>query len=391
MFELITNAKVFAPQSLGIQNLLICAGKIVYLGEEIPRLDDRLSVRVTDLNGSRLIPGFIDAHAHITGGGGEAGPSTRVPPLHLSQFTGAGVTSVVGLLGTDDLTRNPQTLLTQVMGLREEGLSAWCYTGGYHVPAITLTQSVRSDIVNLEPVIGVGEVAISDHRSSQPTLDEILRLASETHVAGLMTGKAGVVHFHLGDGARGLSIIRACLEKSEIPPRVFNPTHVNRNKPLFEEACELTKHGCTVDLTAFPAEKDDVGWSAEEAVSMYLEKGHDLQKLTISSDGGGCMPSFDAQGELLKMGFGQCSAMAETMKSMLERELPIEKVLPMMTSNVASLLRFHHKGRIETGHDADLLVLNENHEIDSVMANGRWHKRQGQQLIRGLFEESNTL
>jgi beta-aspartyl-dipeptidase (metallo-type) len=387
MFELITNANVYAPRSLGIQNLLICAGKIVYMGDKIPQLDDDLTVQVTDLKGLRLIPGFIDAHAHITGGGGEAGPSTRVPPLQLSQFTRAGVTSVVGLLGTDDLTRNPQTLLTQVMGLREEGLSAWCYTGGYHIPAVTLTQSVRSDIVNLEPVIGVGEVALSDHRSSQPSIDEVLRLASEAHVAGLMTGKAGIVHFHLGDGARGLSMIRACLEKSEIPPRVFNPTHVNRNKVLFEEACELTKHGCTVDLTAFPASIDESGWSAEAAVALYFEKGCDQQKLTISSDGGGCMPSFDAQGELLKMDFAQSSAMAITLKAMLEMELPIEKVLPLMTSNVAVLLKFHHKGRIKTGLDADLLVLNENHGIDSVMANGAWHIRQGEQLIRGLFEE----
>jgi beta-aspartyl-dipeptidase (metallo-type) len=386
MFELITNANLYAPQSLGIQHLLVCAGKIVYLGDKVPQLDDNLPVQVTDLNGLRLIPGFIDGHAHITGGGGEAGPSSRVPPLALSQFTRAGVTSVVGLLGTDDLTRNPQTLLTQVMGLREEGLSAWCYTGGYHIPAITLTQSVRSDIVNLEPVIGVGEVAISDHRSSQPTIDEVLRLASEAHVAGLMTGKAGIVHFHLGDGARGLSIIRACLEKSEIPPRVFNPTHVNRNKTLFEEACELTKHGCTVDLTAFPAEENDSGWSAEAAVAMYIDKDCDLQKLTISSDGGGCMPSFDFQGELLKMGTGQSSALAVSLKAMLEMDLAIEKVLPMLTSNVASLLKLHHKGRIETGLDADLLVLSENHEIESVMANGRWHIRQGEQLIRGMFE-----
>jgi len=387
MFELITNANVYAPQPLGIQNLLICAGKIVYLGDKVPQLDDHLAVQVTDLNGLRLVPGFIDAHAHITGGGGEAGPSTRVPPLHLSQFTRAGVTSVVGLLGTDDLTRNPQTLLTQVMGLREEGLSAWCYTGGYHIPAVTLTQSVRSDIVNLEPVIGVGEVALSDHRSSQPSIDEVLRLASEAHVAGLMTGKAGIVHFHLGDGARGLSMIRACLEKSEIPPRVFNPTHVNRNKVLFEEACELTKHGCTVDLTAFPAGSDDSGWSAEAAVALYFEKDCDQQKLTISSDGGGCMPSFDAQGELLKMDFAQSSAMAITLKAMLEMELPIEKILPLMTSNVAGLLKFHHKGRIEAGLDADLLVLNESHGIDSVMANGAWHIRQDELLIRGLFEE----
>ena len=387
MFELITNADVYAPQSLGIQNLLICAGKIVYLGDRVPRLDKSLSVSTIDLDGARLVPGFIDAHAHITGGGGEAGPSTRVPPLHLSQFTRAGVTSVVGLLGTDDLTRNTQTLLTQVMGLREEGLSAWCYTGGYHLPATTLTQSVRSDIVNLEPVIGVGEVALSDHRSSQPTRDEILRLASDAHVAGLMTGKAGIVHFHLGDGERGLSMINECLDQSEIPPRVFNPTHVNRNKALFEQACELTARGCTVDLTAFPAESGDSGWSAEEAVRRYFETGCDPKKLTISSDGGGCLPSFDAQGELLKMGFAKSSAMAISFKAMLNMNLPIEQVLPLMTSNVAGLLKFHRKGQIAIGFDADLLVLDDTHEIQSVMVNGSWHIKQGIQLIRGQFEE----
>ena len=387
MFELITNASVFAPEPMGIRQVMVCAGKIVYIGEQLPQLDDALDVRLTDLDGARLVPGFIDAHTHLTGGGGEAGPSTRVPPLALSQITHAGVTSVIGLLGTDDLTRTPQNLVSQVMGLREEGLSAWCYTGGYHVPVITLTGSVRSDIVNLEPVIGVGEVAISDHRSSQPTLDEILRLASEAHVAGLMTGKAGIVHFHLGDGERGLSMIRDCLEQSEIPPRVFNPTHVNRNKPLFEQACELSGLGCNVDLTAFPEDSGDQGWSAEEAVERFLDKGCDSSRLTISSDGGGCLPSFDAQGELVKMGFASCSAMAECLKNLLDNGLAEQTVLPFMTSNVASLLRLQQKGRIGQGFDADLVVLDQSNRIDHVMARGIWHLKDGQQLLSGLFEE----
>jgi beta-aspartyl-dipeptidase (metallo-type) len=387
MFELITNANVFAPRPLGMQQILVCAGKVVYIGNEIPQLDEALEVKITDLDGARLVPGFIDAHTHLTGGGGEAGPSTRVPPLALSQITHAGVTSVIGLLGTDDLTRTPQNLLTQVMGLREEGLSAWCYTGGYHVPVITLTDSVRSDIVNLEPVIGVGEVAISDHRSSQPTRDEILRLASEAHVAGLMTGKAGVVHFHLGDGDRRLALIRECLEISEIPARVFNPTHVNRNKPLFEEACALSKQGCNVDLTAFPKSDDDQGWSAEEAVSRYLDGGFDPSKLTISSDGGGCLPSFDAQGNLTKMGFASCSAMAECFKNLLDGGIDEATALPLMTLNVAQLLKLHSKGQIATGLDADLIVLDDKNGINSVMARGKWHVKAEQQLISGLFED----
>ncbi|MDJ0777706.1 MAG: beta-aspartyl-peptidase [Gammaproteobacteria bacterium] len=387
MFELITNASVYAPEPLGIRHLLICAGKIAWIGEQVPQLDDSLEVEVTDLDGARLLPGFIDAHTHLTGGGGEAGPSTRAPSLALSQITRAGVTSVVGLLGTDDLTRTPQDLVTQAMGLREEGLSAWCYTGGYHVPVVTLTGSVRSDIVNLEPVIGVGEVALSDHRSSQPTRDEILRLASEAHVAGLMTGKAGIVHFHLGDGERGLAMIRECLELAEIPPRVFNPTHVNRNKPLFEEACELSGRGCNVDLTAFPADSSDEGWSAEDAVERYLEQGFDRGKLTISSDGGGCLPRFDAQGQLLKMGFASCQAMADCFTNLLARDLPLETILPFMTSNVAQLLKLPGKGRIARGGDADLVVVDRHNRIDGVMARGAWHVRDGRQLRSGLFEE----
>ncbi len=386
MFELITNAEVYAPEPLGLRQLLVCAGKIVYLGESVPELDDSLQVNLTDADGARLLPGLIDAHAHITGGGGEAGPSTRVPPLPLGDFTRAGITSVIGLLGTDDLTRNTQTLLTQVMGLREEGLSAWCYTGGYHLPAMTLTGSVRSDIVNLEPVIGVGELAISDHRSSQPTRDEILRVASEAHVAGLMTGKAGVVHFHLGDGDRGMQLIRECLEISELPARVFNPTHINRNKPLFEEACALSELGCHVDITAFPASDDEPGWSTEAAVRRYLDGGFAPERLTISSDGGGCLPRFDAQGGLLKMDFASSAGLSQALKTLLEQDFALETVLPMMTRNVATLLKLGGKGRIAPGADADLVILNQSHEVDSVMAIGAWHVRAGEVLVKGVFE-----
>ena len=387
MFELIKNANLYTPEPIGLRDVLVCAGKIVHVSDNTLELDSALDVHSVDLEGARLMPGLIDAHAHITGGGGEAGPSTRVPPLFLSEFTRAGITSVIGLLGTDDLTRSTQDLLTQVMGLREQGLSAWCYTGGYHIPATTLTGSVRSDIVNLEPVIGVGEVAISDHRSSQPTMDEVLRLASEAHVAGLMTGKAGIVHFHLGDGERGLSLIRDCLKLSEIPPRVFNPTHINRNKALFDEACLLSKHGCSVDITAFPSDSVDKGWTTEEAVERFLGKNCDPSYLTISSDGGGCLPHFSITGELLKMGFATSSALADSLRTLLNNGFDLATILPFMTRNVASLLKLKTKGEIAVGLDADFLVLNNNNEVDSVMARGRWHVRRGECVIKGTFEK----
>jgi len=252
MLKLITNANLFSPEAMGICHLLIAGQTIVYIGSHLPILDNALQVEVTDLKGASLVPGFIDGHAHITGGGGETGPASRVPPVFLSQFTAFGVTSVVGVLGTDDLTRNTQSLVTQAYGLREEGMSAWCHTGGYHLPLTTLTDSARGDIVFIDPVIGVGELAISDHRSSQPTLSEFLRVASEAHVAGLMTGKAGILHIHMGDGKRGLELVREALDTCEIPARVFNPTHINRNKILFDEALPLSLEGVRLDVTAFP-------------------------------------------------------------------------------------------------------------------------------------------
>jgi beta-aspartyl-dipeptidase (metallo-type) len=167
---------------------------------------------------------------------------------------------------------------------------------------------------------------------------------------------------------------------------VFNPTHVNRNKVLFEEACELSRLGCNVDLTAFPADDSDQGWSAEDAVERYLDKGCDDSRLTISSDGGGCLPHFDERGELLKMGFASCSAMADCIKSLLDRGLPEQTVLPLMTSNVARLLKLVKKGQIGTGFDADLVVLDQANRVESVMARGIWQVKNNKQLVNGLFE-----
>lgn len=383
--HLILNADVYTPAHLGIRHVLVAAAKVVGITEHVPELDAALNVAVFDAKGQRLLPGLIDGHAHITGGGGETGPASRVPPVPLSQFTAAGVTTVVGLLGTDDLTRNTETLVTQARGLNAQGISAYCYCGGYHIPPVNVTGSVRGDIVFIDQVIGVGELAISDHRSSQPTLDELLRIASEAHVAGLMSGKAGIVHLHLGDGKRGLQLVRAALEESEIPPRVFNPTHVNRQRWLFDEACELAKQGCYIDVTAFPA--DEQSWSAAASIKLYLQRELPGDKLTVSSDGGGCLPTFDANGELLSMDFGRTSALTEAMQELLTEGLPLEQILPFFSSNAAQLLKLECKGHIAEGMDADIVILDAHHNINAVMAMGEWHVRDCKQLRYDLFEE----
>jgi beta-aspartyl-dipeptidase (metallo-type) len=356
------------------------------MGAEPPSLPSGMVARTTDLGGRRLVPGLLDAHVHVTGGGGESGFASRVPPQSLSTFTRGGVTTVIGLLGTDDLVRTPESLLATVRGLIEEGLSAWCYTGGYHLPPPTITGSVRGDLVHIDRMIGVGELAISDHRSSQPTWDELVRIASEAHVAGLMTGKAGVVHLHLGDGPRGLELIRRALDETELPARVWYPTHVNRRKALFEEALELAGRGVPIDVTAFPVAEGEDAWSAAQALERYWASGLPPERITVSSDAGGCLPVFDADGRVQEMDVGRPRALGETIRELLAAGHPLERILPPFTSNVAAVLRLPGKGRIAVGADADLVALDENGGIDDVMARGVWHVRGGRPVVRGTFE-----
>ena len=387
---LIRNAQVYAPEPLGRRDLLLGGGKVLWIGTDAPDLPAAFGAQVLDLGGRRLLPGLVDGHVHVTGGGGEAGFASRVPAPMLSRYTRSGVTTVVGLLGTDDVARGTRELVAQVHALREEGLSAWGYAGGYHLPPATLTGSVRTDLAFIDCLVGVGELAISDHRSSQPTLDELLRIASEAHVAGLMTGKAGIVHLHLGDGPRGLGLVRRALEHSELPPRVFNPTHVNRRKALFEEAIELARRGCSIDITAFPVDEDEDAWSAADALVRYLASGAPRERVTISSDAGGCLPCFDAQGRVCRMDVGHSGALVETLRELLARGVALEDALPAFTCNVADLLRLPGKGRIAVGADADLVVLDDAGAITDVFAGGRPQLRDGVVLRRGAFESDPT-
>jgi beta-aspartyl-dipeptidase (metallo-type) len=270
--------------------------------------------------------------------------------------------------------------------LREEGLTVFGYTGGYHLPPATLTGSVRGDLVFIDALIGVGEVALSDHRSSQPTFDELIRLASEAHVAGLMTGKAGVLHLHLGDGPRGLDLVRRALLETELPPRVFHPTHVNRRKALFDEALDLARRGSTIDMTAFPVDDGEDAWSAADALIRYVDSGAPAERVTISSDAGGCLPCFDADGHVSHMDVGDAGALLQTLAELVARGVPLERALPAFTSNPARLLRLARKGRIAVDADADLVALDDAGAAHDVIVGGVVHVRDGRVERNGAFE-----
>ena len=386
MIHLLRNAELYDPEPRGRAHLLVAGERVVWVGTEVPALPASLGVTEHDVEGRRVIPGLIDGHVHLTGGGGEAGPNTRVPPLGLSRMTSGGVTTVVGLLGTDDAVRTTAELVTAARGLNAEGLTAYCLTGGYHLPPMTVTGSVRLDIVLIDLILGVGELAISDHRSSQPTLDDLLRIAGDAHVGGLMADKAGIVHLHVGDGARGLELVRRALACSELPAAMFNPTHVNRRKALFDEALTLAQRGCTIDITAFPVEEGEDAWSAAEALLRYLDAGLPATQVTVSSDGGGCLPTFDGEGRVKAFDVGRPSALGDTLQELLAGGHALERVLPAFTGNPARVLRLSRKGRLTPGADADLVVLDAEHRVADVMARGRWHVRGGVPVILGTFE-----
>jgi beta-aspartyl-dipeptidase (metallo-type) len=381
---LLLNAELYDPEPRGRVHLLVGGERVLWVGREVPAIG--VPVEEHDLGGRRVIPGLIDCHVHLTGGGGEAGPETRVPPVALSRMTTGGVTTAIGVLGTDDAIRTPGELVTVARGLNAEGLTAYCMTGGYHLPPVTITGNVRRDLVLIDLILGVGEVAISDHRSSQATLDELLRVAADAHVGGLMSGKAGILHLHVGDGERGLQPVRDALDRSEIPAPVFHPTHVNRRRALFEEALALAERGCTVDVTSFPVAEDEDGWSAVAALTRYLAAGLPPERVTVSSDGGGCLPVFDRDGRVVEMDVGRPASLIETLAGLVECGQPLERVLPPFTSNPARLLRLTRKGHLGVGADADVVVLDERGGAAEVMARGRWHVRRGQAVVRGTFE-----
>lgn len=375
---------LFAPAPLGRSDLLVAGGQITAIAPTLPTVG--LPVDALDCAGCFVVPGLIDAHTHLSGGGGEGGAHTRVPALQLTELTRHGVTTAIGLLGTDTTTRSIAELLAVARGLDHLGITALAYTGGYAVPPVTLTGSVRGDLVHVDRIVAVGELALSDHRSSQPTFDELARIASDCHVAGMMTGKAGLLHVHLGDGPRGLELLRRLRAETELPARVLHPTHCNRNRALWAEALDWGRSGGFVDVTAFPEDPDDPGLTAADALRAWHDAGLPWERITLTSDGGGCLPTFDADGVLQHMDVGSAVGLLDTIRVLVAGGLPLAQALAPCTASVAALFRLHGKGRLAVGADADVLVLGADLRVRHVVARGRLLVRDGAPVARGPFE-----
>lgn len=388
--KLIQGAAVYAPEYLGVRDVLIEGSRIRKIADKIP-VAEAYEIQVIDGNGMLLFPGFIDGHVHILGGGGEGGYHTRTPEIMLTDITSGGVTTVVGCLGTDGTTRTMASLLAKARGLEEEGITAYIYTGSYQVPVRTLTGSILDDLVLIDKVVGCGEIALSDHRSSQPTCEEFARIVGDTRVGGILSGKAGLVNIHMGDGERMLSCLRYVVKNTEIPPSNMLPTHINRSTRLLKDGMDYAKTlGGYVDLTTSSdpdyLEEDEV--KASTGLKFLLEQGVPEHQITFSSDGQGSMPIFDRDGNFLGLGVGKVTSLyREVRDAVLKEKVDITQALRTVTANPAALLKLTRKGRIAVGCDADLvLVRQEDLQIHTVLAKGRRMVQNGASVRKGTFE-----
>lgn len=387
-FTLIVNAEVYAPEFMGKKDILICNESVVAIDSSINiKAISDFDIDVIDAKGLKVFPGLIDAHVHIAGAGGEGGPSTRTPELQLSQLIAGGITTVVGCLGTDGITRNPESVLMKAKSLRAEGVSAWMCTGSYQVPTPTITGSIARDLALIDEVIGAGEIALSDHRSSWPTTAELIRLAEEARVGGMLGGKAGIVNIHMGDAQNPFQPIHDAVLQSELNYRQFLPTHCNRNDYIFEDAKKYGRDGY-VDITAssypyFP----EYEVKPSKAIVELLAAGVPLEHITMTSDANGSLPLFDERGELVRLEMGQPKSIFNEMVDAHRNEgLPLEKAVAVVTSNVARILKLKKKGIIQRGADADLVFVNNDFEIIHIIARGKFLLKDSIARAKGTYE-----
>ncbi len=390
---LIRSGQVYAPDPRGLVDILVVNDRVAAIGPSLampPWADD---ATVIDAQGLLVFPGLVDQHVHFAGGGGEGGPQYRTPELSLTDLTRCGLTTVVGVLGTDGTTRSVQELLAKARALAVEGgLNTWIYTGAYQVPTRTITDNPRNDIILIDRIVGIGEIAISDHRGSHPSDRELAHLAGEARTGGLLSGKAGVLHVHVGSGHRQISPLLEVLDIADVPIGTMIPTHVNRQSSLLKDAVRYARRGGYLDITTSitPATHDPDAVDPVLAVKFLRDNGIALDQISFSTDAGGSAPVFDERGGLMKMGVGLADSLFQKVVGLHETlGLDWSDALLPATKTPARILKLGDVGHIDTGCRGDLLV-SDGKSLVSVVAAGRILVQGGRPVVFGLFETNQT-
>jgi beta-aspartyl-dipeptidase (metallo-type) len=389
MITIIKNVEVYSPHDLGQKDIVITGHLIEGLYDHVSLPNNFIEINVIDGKGKIAVPGFIDSHVHILGEGGEGGFHTRTPEIQLTEIISSGITTVIGCLGTDGVCRSLQSLFAKAMSLEEEGISTYIYSGSYEIPVKTITGDIKSDILFIDKVIGIGEIALSDHRSSQPSYQDFVKIVADARLGGILSGKAGIVNVHIGDGNKQLDYLKRLIDETEIPVTQLLPTHINRNKALFNAGVEFSKYGGLIDLTTSITDVIKKGViSASAGLRQLLEKGVPIEQIQFTSDGQGGLPRFNEKKELIGLGVGSVASLfAEVRKAVLDEKVSLENAIKTITSNVADHLKLKTKGILSKGKDADIVVLKEDDlKIEHVFAKGQHIIKNGNPIISGTFE-----
>jgi len=388
---LIRNGEVFGPRAMGRCDILTGGGKILAIEKSIPPAGLPGAVEIIDARGLAVVPGFVDGHQHFTGGGGEGGFHTRTPEMQLSMNTSNGVTTAVGLLGTDALTRSVESLYAKTQAFNAEGITAFMLTGSYWHPSPTVTGSVARDLVYLQPVIGC-KLALSDIRGPHLEAADLAALAAAIRVAALVADKPGFITVHTGVKPAGLDLIFEVVQKHGTRPDMFIPTHINRRNPrLTEQVLELARLGAVVDATCMnilPAE-GSVHMTAADFACLADENGL-FDRVAFSSDAGGSLPVWNEdRSRILGMGIGTPASLLFELSSLVNQKgLPLERALrPLTTTPARAYGLAGVKGELKAGADADVLVLDPAAmAVRDVLARGAVMIRNRVIEKKGYFE-----
>lgn len=389
--KLFKNAHVLSPQDSGVMDVLVAGHQIAALGSGLEIGNSNLPVEVIDASNCYLVPGFVDSLVHFIGGGGEGGFASRTPEMQLTDATLGGVTTAIGVLGTDATTRTLTNLLAKAHALETEGITTYCHTGSYEIPCRTLMGNITDDLILIDKFIGVGEIAISDFRSSQPTIEEIRKVAAAAKVGGILSGKAGVVSVHVGSGESLLQPLWQAISGTELKLSQFYPTHINRNEALFQAGIEFAKAGGVIDFTtsttAYDVQHGEV--AAAKALARAWQAGVPAMNLTLSSDGNASLPVYNSNSELVGLEVGKVQSLYQVAReAVLEYQVPLTDAITAITAAPAAVLGLKHKGHIAAGLDADLVLLHKSDlSIRDVFAKGRQLVKNAQAIVKGTFEQ----
>lgn len=388
--SVIKSVEIYSPEYLGKKDILLIDDKISRISNAI-NIDSLKQifpdVDIFDAQNMICLPGIVDMHVHFNGAGGECSPQFRTPPLQLTDLTKAGITTAIGLLGTDGITRSLRDLYMKARALENEGMSTWIFTGSYQIPSPTITENISLDICMLEKVVGL-KIAYSDHRSSNIGAKALIETLSASRVGGIVGGKSGKVMVHFGTPTTGLKKIKEIIEMTEIPLSQIIPTHLNRSQGLFNEAVLFGLAGGNVDLSAGISEKYHFRGAVKpsKAVAILIDKGVPLEQITMSSDGNGSMGVPKSDGSI-QMLISPVKAMWEEFCDMVQQEgVNISDAISVVSTNPANTLNLPRKGKIKEDFDADLLLVSRNFKLHTVIAKGQKMVVNGDTIVKGVFE-----